>query len=127
VGFAGSASPSLAVVLLHGFPEGSYAWELMTGPLLRLLGGERTQLVVPNLRGYNASSHPRGEGAYGMERLVQDIQRLVGVVADGGRVRVHLVRACWFVGVVRLFTHTPYPHKVVHSLIFRPRPFRPPT
>lgn len=57
------------VILLHGFPEFWYSWHRQMAPLAA--AGYR--VIVPDLRGYNASSKPGGVNAYAIEHLVSDV------------------------------------------------------
>jgi hypothetical protein len=52
-------------VLLHGFPESSYAWRHQIGPL----AAAGLRVVAPDQRGYGRSDKPRGIGSYRMDRL----------------------------------------------------------
>jgi len=61
------------VVLLHGFPEFSYAWRDQIGPL----AAAGFRVVAPDLRGYNLSSRPRGIKNYAADKLADDINNLI--------------------------------------------------
>jgi pimeloyl-ACP methyl ester carboxylesterase len=61
------------VVLLHGFPDFWYGWRHQISALAR--AGFR--VVAPDLRGYNLSSRPEEIHAYGLRRLVADVQELI--------------------------------------------------
>jgi epoxide hydrolase 4 len=61
------------VVLLHGFPEFSYGWRLQI-PQLAAAG---YRVVVPDMRGYNLSSVPRGIKAYGADSVADDVAALI--------------------------------------------------
>jgi pimeloyl-ACP methyl ester carboxylesterase len=64
------------VVLLHGFPEFWYAWAV---PMARLAeAGFR--VIVPDLRGYNASDKPRAVEAYQLPRFADDVAGLIGAL-----------------------------------------------
>jgi pimeloyl-ACP methyl ester carboxylesterase len=56
-------------ILLHGFPEFWYSWHKQTEPLA--LAGFR--VIVPDQRGYNTSSKPRGTANYALSHLTSDI------------------------------------------------------
>jgi epoxide hydrolase 4 len=58
---------------LHGFPESSYSWRYQM-PLLARLG---YRVWAPDLRGYGASSRPRGVAAYALENLEEDVAALI--------------------------------------------------
>lgn len=78
---AGSGAP--VAILLHGFPEGSWSWSplLATG----LLNGNYT-LIVPDLRGYNASSKA---GPYTAAAVAEDVLALVAALSPAAP--VHLI------------------------------------
>lgn len=59
VAVAGSARAKDAMVLLHGYPECSWFWRGVVDPLLA--GGD-LQLWMPDQRGFNHSSKPKGIG-----------------------------------------------------------------
>jgi pimeloyl-ACP methyl ester carboxylesterase len=61
------------IVLLHGFPEFWYGWRRQIAPL----AAAGFRVVAPDTRGYNLSSRPRGAGAYGADKLADDICGLV--------------------------------------------------
>lgn len=60
------------VLLLHGFPEGAFAWD---DNLLRLAG--KAVAIAPDLRGFGRSSAPKEVEAYQARVLVQDILALI--------------------------------------------------
>ena len=71
---AGSITPALPpVLLLHGFPEGAFAWD----DILQRLAGKAVA-VAPDLRGFGRSSAPAAVEAYQAKHLVQDIVALIG-------------------------------------------------
>jgi epoxide hydrolase 4 len=61
------------VVLLHGFPEFWYGWRLQIAPL----AAAGFRVVVPDTRGYNLSSHPKGIKSYAGDKLAEDIHGLI--------------------------------------------------
>jgi pimeloyl-ACP methyl ester carboxylesterase len=61
------------VVLLHGFPEFWYGWRLQ----IQALAAAGFRVVVPDMRGYNLSSRPKGVDSYGIEKLAGDVRDLV--------------------------------------------------
>lgn len=72
---AGSGPP---VVLLHGFPELAYSWRHQVGPLVA--AGYR--VIVPNQRGYGASSSPAEVEAFDLESLAADVAALIRRAGD---------------------------------------------
>ena len=68
----GVTPPLLRVLLLHGFPEGAFAWDEILG---RLAG--KAAAVAPDLRGFGRSSMPVSVEAYQARALVQDIVALI--------------------------------------------------
>jgi len=58
-----------AVVLLHGFPEFWYGWRKQIEPL----AAAGFRVIVPDQRGYNLSSKPRGAASYALPELVSDV------------------------------------------------------
>jgi epoxide hydrolase 4 len=57
------------VILLHGFPEFWYSWHRQLEPL----ASAGFRVIVPDQRGYNLSSKPRGIAAYAISNLVSDV------------------------------------------------------
>jgi pimeloyl-ACP methyl ester carboxylesterase len=57
------------VILLHGFPEFWYSWHKQIAPL----AAAGFRVVVPDQRGYNLSSKPRGAANYALSHLTSDI------------------------------------------------------
>lgn len=57
------------VILLHGFPEFWYSWHKQIDPLAAV--GFR--VIVPDQRGYNKSSKPRGVAKYALSELTSDV------------------------------------------------------
>lgn len=102
---AGTGTP---VVLLHGFPEFSYAWRHQ----LPALAAAGFRAVAPDMRGYNRSDKPGGQRGYTVQRLVADV---VGLVKALGVERVHLVGHDWG-GVVAWYVAMMHP-EVVERLV----------
>jgi pimeloyl-ACP methyl ester carboxylesterase len=61
------------VLLLHGFPQFWYQWRHQIPALVE--AGFR--VVAPDMRGYNFSDKPHGVGAYRIELLARDVERLI--------------------------------------------------
>ncbi|MGH9742080.1 MAG: alpha/beta fold hydrolase [Candidatus Acidiferrum sp.] len=57
------------VVLLHGFPEFWYSWRHQLDPL----AAAGFRVIVPDQRGYNTSSKPRGTSNYALSHLTSDV------------------------------------------------------
>lgn len=73
-------------LLLHGFPESSYGWRRIAGPL----AAAGLRVVAPDQRGYGRSDKPRRIGAYRLDRLADDAAALLDAVrADRARVVGH--------------------------------------
>ena len=60
------------VVLLHGFPEFWYGWHRQIGPL----AAAGFRVIVPDQRGYNQSSKPRGVRRYALSELTSDVMAI---------------------------------------------------
>ena len=107
------------VVLLHGFPEFWYAWHRQI-PVLAAAG---YRVVVPDLRGYNLSDKPRGVRAYGIDRLIEDVE---GIIAACGAERATVIGHDWGAMIAWLFAMV-HPEKVdrvaalngMHPVAFR--------
>src|SRR6202000_1653885 len=89
---ATAGSGERLALCLHGFPESSYSWRYQM-PLLAQLG---YRVWAPDLRGYGASSRPRGVAAYAMENLEEDVAALIE--ASGAKEDV-LVGHDWGAGI----------------------------
>jgi pimeloyl-ACP methyl ester carboxylesterase len=63
------------VLLLHGFPEGAFAWDAVLAALAERHPG--TVALAPSLRGYAGSSAPVDPAAYRPRALVADLVALV--------------------------------------------------
>ena len=57
------------VILLHGFPEFWYSWHKQIEPL----ASAGFRVIVPDQRGYNASSKPPHSASYALPLLVSDV------------------------------------------------------
>ena len=60
------------VLLLHGFPQTSWAWRSQ----LTKLSDAGCRAVAPDQRGYSTGARPRAVSAYAMEHLVSDVLAL---------------------------------------------------
>ncbi|HEY7807593.1 MAG TPA: alpha/beta hydrolase [Croceibacterium sp.] len=71
-------------LLLHGFPECRQSWARQL-PALATLGW---RAVAPDMRGYGDSSRPKGNAAYRIERLVEDVDALFDALGARRRILV---------------------------------------
>lgn len=76
------------VILLHGFPEFWYSWHKQIEPLAT--AGFR--VVVPDQRGYNTSSKPRGAANYALAHLSSDV---LAIAAQSGAEKFSLAGHDW--------------------------------
>ncbi len=79
---------SPVVVLLHGFPEFWYGWRKQIEPL----AGAGFRVVVPDQRGYNLSSKPRGVASYALPELVSDV---IAIADQLGQQKIFLAGHDW--------------------------------
>ena len=92
---AGAPDARRRVLLLHGFPEGAFAWD---GVLAALASEAR--VLAPDLRGYGHSSAPPGVAAYRAKHLVADVVALIDTMtADTGAPLDLLVAHDWGGGI----------------------------
>jgi pimeloyl-ACP methyl ester carboxylesterase len=82
-----------AVVLCHGFPELAYSWRHQVQPLLD--AGYR--VLVPDMRGYGASSAPAEVDAYDVASLCGD---MVGLLDALGESQATFIGHDWGANVV---------------------------
>jgi pimeloyl-ACP methyl ester carboxylesterase len=76
------------VILLHGFPEGSYGWRRQIAPLAE--AGYR--VLAPDQRGYGGSEKPKGVSAYSLDTLVADV---LGLIDASGHSRATVIGHDW--------------------------------
>jgi len=76
------------VVLLHGFPQDSAAWDAVSPALHRQ--GLRT--LAPDQRGYSPMARPRGRKMYTLRETVADV---LGLLDAAGLERAHVVGHDW--------------------------------
>lgn len=111
------------VLLLHGYPQSRHAWRHQV-PALAAAG---YRAVAPDQRGYSPGVRPdpaRDLGAYGIDRLVQDVLDLADAAGSAGR-PFHLVGHDWG-GHVGWVTAHRHPSRL-RSLTILSRPTRPPS
>jgi len=101
---AGPADGEL-VLLLHGFPETSYAWRHQ----LEALAGAGYRAVAFDQRGYSPGARPADVAAYAMPNLVADV---LGVADALGERRFHLVGHDWG-GAVAWVTGALHPDRLL--------------
>ncbi len=111
---AGEGTP---VLLLHGFPQSSYAWREIVAPLVA--AGYR--VIMPDMRGYGLSDKPRSAAQYATPVLVSDMKNLLGTLGHG---RAHVVGHDWG-GVVAWHFTASHPELVDRLVIINgPHPDR---
>ena len=76
------------VILLHGFPEFWYGWHRQIEPLAN--AGFR--VIVPDQRGYNLSSKPKGIASYAIPELVSDV---IAIAEQLGQQKIFLAGHDW--------------------------------
>ncbi|PYT79758.1 MAG: alpha/beta hydrolase [Acidobacteria bacterium] len=76
------------VVLLHGFPEFWYGWRKQIAPL----AAAGFRVIVPDQRGYNLSSKPRGVAPYALNELVSDV---IAIADQLGQHQIFLAGHDW--------------------------------
>ncbi|MHB8503274.1 MAG: alpha/beta fold hydrolase, partial [Candidatus Acidiferrales bacterium] len=76
------------VLLLHGFPEFWYSWHKQIDPL----AAAGFRVIVPDQRGYNKSSKPRGAASYKLSDLTSDV---LAIADQLGQQRIFLVGHDW--------------------------------
>lgn len=109
---AGSASSPL-VLLLHGFPQTSYAYRHALPALARA----GYFAVAPNQRGYSAGARPNGVESYSIEHLIADA---LAIAEHFGADRFHLVGHDWG-GQLAWLIAARHPERL-HSLSVLSRP-----
>jgi pimeloyl-ACP methyl ester carboxylesterase len=97
------------VILLHGFPEFWWGWRYQIEPLAK--AGFR--VVVPDQRGYNLSSKPRGRTNYHLDLLAKDVLDLAEAL---GRESFSLVGHDWG-GIVAWWLASRYRERVERMVI----------
>jgi pimeloyl-ACP methyl ester carboxylesterase len=66
------------IIFLHGFPEFWYGWKNQ----LTFFAEKGYRVIVPDQRGYNLSSKPKGVRSYTLDKLCGDIVGLVNKLTD---------------------------------------------
>jgi pimeloyl-ACP methyl ester carboxylesterase len=118
------------VLLLHGFPGGSFTWDRV----VPILHDDGLDPIVPDLLGYDADRRPEGVGAYGIDALVDDTLAIIdGTGHDdvnvaghdwGGALAWHL--AARHPDRVRSLTvfSTPHPAAFASAMVSSTQPLR---
>jgi len=75
-------------ILLHGFPEFWYSWHKQIEPL----AAAGFRVIVPDQRGYNISSKPRGTFNYALSHLTPDV---LAIADQLGQERIFLAGHDW--------------------------------
>jgi pimeloyl-ACP methyl ester carboxylesterase len=76
------------VILLHGFPEFSYAWKQQ----IPFLVSNGYRVWAPDQRGYNISDKPKGVSSYATNELADDV---IGLINAADRKQAFLVGHDW--------------------------------
>ena len=76
------------LILLHGFPQTSAAWE----PLMTAAVAQGYRVVAFDQRGYSPGARPRGRASYTLDRLIADV---LGVADATGARQFHLAGHDW--------------------------------
>ena len=105
---AGPQSGSV-VVLLHGFPEFWYGWRKQIEPL----AAAGFRVIVPDQRGYNLSSKPRGAASYALTELVSDV---IAIADQLGQEKIFLAGHDWGAAVA-WSTALLYPERIAKLVI----------
>jgi epoxide hydrolase 4 len=91
-------------LMLHGFPEGSYAWEEMAARL----AGSGYRVWVPDQRGYNSSDKPPHISDYNSEIIARDA---LGLIDATGSEQVDLIAHDWGAHMA-WWTAARYPQRI---------------
>jgi pimeloyl-ACP methyl ester carboxylesterase len=96
-------------VLLHGFPEFSYAWRRQ----LPALADAGFYAIAPDLRGYNLSPKPPRVRDYRIEALAADV---LGLIRETGQPRASVVGHDWG-GVIAWWLAMHHPEAVERLVV----------
>jgi len=106
------------MVMFHGFPECSWFWRGTIDPLLE---DPSLKLFMPDMRGFNHSSAPKGISNYNISFLVADAIGLIKAIGSGDP--VHVVGHDWGGMMVAWFVAGQYPNLVrTLSILNAPHP-----
>jgi pimeloyl-ACP methyl ester carboxylesterase len=113
---ASGPSDGPVVVLLHGFPEFWYSWHQQIEPL----AAAGFRVIVPDQRGYNTSSKPRGAACYRLSELTSDVLAMADQL---GQQRLLLAGHDWGASVAWSVALL-HPHRIAKLAILNvPHPF----
>ena len=97
------------IILLHGFPEFSYAWRRQI-PYLASIG---FRVWAPDQRGYNLSDKPKGIAAYTLDELAKDV---IGMIDAAKQKQAFLAGHDWG-GSVAWYVSTKYPERIKKMIV----------
>ena len=97
------------IILLHGFPEFSYAWRQQI-PYLASIG---FHVWAPDQRGYNLSDKPKGIAAYILDELAKDV---IGMMDAAKQKQAFLVGHDWG-GSVAWYIAAKYPERIQKMIV----------
>jgi pimeloyl-ACP methyl ester carboxylesterase len=101
---AAGATDAPVAVLLHGFPEFWYGWHQQIAPL----AAAGFRVIVPDQRGYNRSSKPRGVRWYALRELTSDV---LAIANQLGQQKIFLAGHDWGAAVAWSAALT-YPERI---------------
>lgn len=97
------------IILLHGFPEFSYAWRYQ----ISALADAGFRIWAPDQRGYNLSDKPRGVESYTLDKLAKDI---VGLINASEQDQAYIVGHDWG-GLVAWYIAEMYPECIKKMVV----------
>jgi epoxide hydrolase 4 len=97
-----------AIIFLHGFPEFWYGWHHQ----MDFFASKGYHVMVPDQRGYNLSTKPKGLASYQVTTLAEDIAQFIQIT---GHKKVCLVGHDWggAVAWTMAYLHPELLHKVI--------------
>ncbi len=97
------------IILLHGFPEFSYAWRKQ----ITYLAAAGYRVWAPDQRGYNLSDKPKGIASYTLDELAKDV---IGLIDASKQKQVFLVGHDWG-GSVAWYVSAKYPERITKMIV----------
>ena len=85
---AKDGSTDRLALCVHGFPELNFSWRYQ----IPMLAARGWRVWAPNLRGYGASSKPKGVAAFHLDHLIADVAALID---ESGAKEVMLIAHDW--------------------------------